>query len=94
MAKASIHEVLKLHRKLHVDVRSTRVRTVQRRDAGVKRVPVPGRSVTGPETEAAFGRKRAAAIDVAEIASADKRARMVGNAPAGLRLVVQRGGSC
>ena len=88
-AHAYTQQVLKLHTKLHVGVRSTRVRTVQRRDAGVKRVPVPGRSVTGPETEAAFGRKRAAAVDVAEIASADKRARMVGNAPAGLRLVVE-----
>ena len=52
-------QVLKLHEKLH-GTGPARIRRVERRDAGTTRELASGRF--GPETETAFGRKRAAAI--------------------------------
>ena len=94
-ARASLHQadknnyfqhVLKLHEKLHGNG-PTRIRRVERRDAGASREPASGR--LGPETEAAFGRKREAAIADAAAASLSKRARMIRNAPLGLSRVAQ-----
>ena len=75
-ARASLHQagknnyfqhVLKLHEKLHGNG-PTRIRRAERRDAGASREPASGR--LGPETEAAFGRKRkAASADVARSVS-------------------------
>ncbi len=78
--------VLKLHEKLHGKGR-TRIRRAERRDAGAKRQPASGG--LGPETEAAFGRKREAAIADVAAASPSKRARMISNAPLGLSRVAQ-----
>ena len=78
--------VLKLHETLHGSGRP-RFRRAERRDAGVPRGPVTGRP--GPQTEAAFGRKRAAAIAAVTAASPSKRARMISNAPLGLAQVAQ-----
>ena len=64
-----------------------RVNREERRDAGVKKELVSGR--LGPETEAAFGRKREAAVADVAAASQDKRARMLCNAPLGLLRVAQ-----
>ena len=84
------HHVLKLHEKLSGKMHR-RIRRIPRRDAGVPREePASGR--LGPETEAAFGRKRAAAVaDVVE-ASPSKRTRMLDNAPPGLASVAQEAG--
>ncbi len=76
-----IQHVLKLHEKLH-PTGPTRIRRAERRDAGTKRQPASGR--LGPETEAAFGRKREAAIADVAVASPSKGARMISNAPPGL----------
>jgi hypothetical protein len=76
-----IKHVLKLHEKLHGNGR-TRIRRAERRDAGAKRQPASGRP--GPETEAAFGRKREAATADVAAASPSKGARMISNAPLGL----------
>ncbi len=51
------------------------------------REPASGR--LGPETEAAFGRRREAAIADVAVASPSKRARMIRNAPLGLSRVAQ-----
>ena len=81
-----ITHVLKLHEKLHA-TGPTRIRRAARRDAGAKRQPASGEA--GPDTEAAFGRKReAAAADVAA-ASPSNRARMISSAPPGLSHVAQ-----
>jgi hypothetical protein len=94
-ARASLHQadknnyfqhVSKLHEKLHGN-RPTRIRCADRRDAGAPREPASGR--LGPETEAAFGRKREAAIANVAAASPSKRARMILNAPLGLSRVAQ-----
>ena len=63
--RSYIDRVLKLHEKLHGKVQ-TRVRHAERRDAGAKRQPASGE--LGPDTEAAFGRMREAAI--ADVAAA------------------------
>ncbi len=81
-----IQHVLKLHEKLHGNG-PTRIRRAERRDAGAKRQPASGR--LGPETEAAFGRKREAAVADVAAASPSKRARMISNAPLGLSQVAQ-----
>ncbi len=78
--------VLKLHEKLHA-TGPRRIRRAERRDAGAKRQPASGRA--GPETEAAFGRKREAAVADVAAASPSKRARMISNAPPGLSHVAQ-----
>ena len=81
-----IHNVLKLHAKLHGNGQ-TRMRRAERRDAGTTREPVSGR--LGPETEAAFGRKREAAVADVAASSPSKRAHMIRNAPLGLSRVAQ-----
>ena len=78
--------VLKLHEKL-LGTRPVRIRRDKRRDAGCKRELASGRF--GPETEAAFGRKRAAAIASVVSAPPSKRARMISNAPLGLSQVAR-----
>ncbi len=94
-SRASLYQAVKpnyfqqistLHAKLHGNV-STRIRRAERRDAGAPRGPASGR--LGPETEAAFGRKRAAAIADVAAASPSKQARMIRNAPLGLSRVAQ-----
>ena len=79
-ASASLHQteknryfehILKLHAKLHGSTK-TRIRLVERRDAGTLREGVESRC--GPETDAAFGRKREAAIAEVVAASPSKRA--------------------
>ena len=62
------------HGKLHPVIRERRANGKQRRDAGVSRTPVA--ESAAPTTEAAFGRKREAAIADAVSASPRKRARM------------------
>ena len=84
-----IKRVLKWHGRLHGNG-STRIRRVERRDAGVQRGPVSGR--LGPETEAAFGRKREAAIADVAVAPDLKRRHMIKNAPYGLELVAGSAG--
>jgi hypothetical protein len=84
-ARVYIQQILKLHAELHQV--PNRNRQVERRDAGVPRVPASGRP--GPVTEAAFGRQREAAIVDVEAAPAAKRARMVRDAPTGLRRVLE-----
>ena len=82
------HHVLALHERLQGGPRPTRIRagpgargpTKERRDKGVPGAPKEGQ---GPETEAAFGRKRAAAISDVMAASPGKRQRMVESAPPG-----------
>ena len=81
-----IQQILNLHAELHGQG-PHRIRCAERRDAGVPRVPVSGRP--GPETEAAFGRKREAAIVDVEAAPAAKRARMVRAATTGLRRILE-----
>ena len=76
----------RLHRKLCGEV-ATRKRVAQRRDAGVPRNMES--STQAPDTEAAFGRKRAAAMAEVEAASPSKRARMLSKAPLGLARVAQ-----
>ena len=65
-----------------------RIRRAERRDAGTSRELASNSGA--PETEAAFGRKRAAAIADAVAASPCKRARMIRNAPLGLAPVAQQ----
>jgi len=79
-------QVLKLHAKLHGNT-GTQVRRVERRDARIPRGAAEGK--LGPVTEAAFGRKRAAAVAEVAAASPRKRARMLRNAPPGLSRVAQ-----
>ena len=62
------------HGHLHPVTRERRANGKQRRDAGVSRTPVAASAA--PTTEAAFGRKREAAIADAVSASPRKRARM------------------
>ncbi len=76
-----IQHVLKLHEKLHA-TGPTRIRRAERRDAGAKRQPASGE--VGPDTEAAFGRKREAAVADVAAASPSKGARMISSAPLGL----------
>ena len=77
----------RLQRKLYGHEK-VRIRRAERRDAGTTRELA---STSGaPETEAAFGRKRAAAIADAVAASSCKRARMIRNAPLGLAPVAQQ----
>ena len=78
--------VTRLHQKLHGHV-ATRVRRAPRRDAGVPKNIASGTPIL--DTEAAFGRKRAAAIADAEAASPRKRARLIRNAPLGLTKVAR-----
>jgi len=79
-------QIEKLHQRIHSSGKP-RIRLRERRDAGTKREPAS--SSVGPETEAAFGRKREAAIADAVAASPSKRARMIRNAPQGLAGVAQ-----
>ena len=84
--------VSKLHAKLQGKARR-RIHVRPRRDAGSSR-PADSASVaasarSGPETEAAFGRKRNAAVAEVVAASASKRARMIRNAPLGLTRVME-----
>jgi hypothetical protein len=65
----------------------SRIRLAQRRDAGGPREPAPGRA--GPEGDAAFGRKRAAAVTAVVNAPPPKRARMYFKAPIGLSHVAR-----
>ena len=81
-----IEHIAKLHLKIHGKAKQ-RIRHQERRDAGISRGPASGN--LGPETEAAFGRKRAAAITDAVEASPSKRARMIRNAHIGLSQVAQ-----
>ena len=81
-----LRHVFKLHEKLHGNVK-TRIRRAQRRDAGFSREVVKDR--LGPETEAAFGRKREAAIVEVTAASQNKRARMIADAPLGLSQIAR-----
>ena len=67
------------HERLYSVVREIPVKRKQRRDAGVSRVPVPASAgpvaaSAAPVTEAAFGRKREAAIANAVASSPSKRA--------------------
>ena len=62
------------HGKLHPVTRERRAERKQRRDAGVPRTKVAASAA--PITEAAFGRKREAAIADAVAASPRKRARI------------------
>ena len=76
------------HDRLYPVARETTVKRKQRRDAGVSRVPVPASAgpvaasaapvaaSAAPLTEAAFGRKREAAIASAVASSPSKRARV------------------
>jgi len=84
---AYLDNILKLHARLH-RVGPTRIRLAKRRDAGVPRGPALGRP--GPQTEAEFGRKRAAAITAIVSTSPTKRARMASAAPFGLSEVVRQ----
>lgn len=81
-----LQQVLKLHQDLHGNG-PARTRRAERRDAGVARVPASGKR--GPDTEAAFGRKREAAIADAVAASPRKRKRMIDNASNGMACVAQ-----
>ena len=81
-----LHHILKLHEKLHGNGK-TRIRQAQRRDAGISREAAS--ATLGPETEAAFGRKREAAIAEVTAASQNKRARMIAKAPLGLSQIVR-----
>ena len=81
-----LHDVLKLHAKLHGDGKP-RIRQAQRRDAGILRGAAS--ATLGHETEAAFGRKREAAIAAVTAASSSKRARMIAEAPLGLSQIVR-----
>ena len=69
------------HDRLYPVARETTVKRKQRRDAGVSRVPVPASAgpvaaSAAPMSEAAFGRKREAAIANAVASSPSKRARV------------------
>ena len=69
------------HDRLYPVARETTVKPKQRRDAGVSRVPVPASAgpvaaSAAPMSEAAFGRKREAAIANAVASSPSKRARV------------------
>ena len=81
-----LQRILKMHETLHGKA-VTRIRRAERRDTGISREGAPAR--LGPETDAAFGRKRQAAIAEVMSASPGKRARMVGNAPLGLSRVAR-----
>ena len=81
-----LHDVLKLRAKLHGNGK-TRIRQAQRRDAGISRGAAS--ATLGPETEAAFGRKREAAIAAVTAASPSKRARIIAIAPLGLSQIVR-----
>ena len=83
-----IQQVLKLHERLHVPGK-TRLRQAERRDAGIRREPVSGNAAGGPETEAAFGRKRAAAITELMAVPPAKRAQMIRAAPLGFAPLAQ-----
>ena len=69
------------HERRYPAARETTVKRKQRRDAGVSRVPGPASvgpvaASAAPVTEAAFGRKREAAIADAVASSPSKRARV------------------
>ena len=85
-------QVSKIHARLQGEARQ-RIRLRQRRDAGSSRpadsANVAASARSGPETEAAFGRKRNAAVAEVVAASASKRARMIRNAPLGLTQVME-----
>ena len=81
-----LHRVLKVHRILHGSGGKRR-RLTQRRDAGVPRTAAS--ASTGPTTEAAFGRKRAAAIAEVVAESPSKRARRIDEAPPGLASIAR-----
>ena len=69
------------HDRLYPVARETTVKRKERRDTGVSRVPVPASvglvvASAAPMSEAAFGRKREAAIANAVASSPSKRARV------------------
>ena len=80
------HHVVALHDRLQGGPRTTRIRAKERRDKGVPGAPKEGQ---GPETEAAFGRKRSAAISNVMAASPGKRRKMLESASPGLAAVVR-----
>ena len=81
LQKQYCRHVLQIHSRLQGGPpRTRRIRAKERRDKGVPGAPKGGQ---GPETEAAFGRKRAAAISDVMAASPGKRQRMVESAPPG-----------
>ena len=80
-----LDDVLKLHAKLHCNVKP-RIRQAQRRDAGVPRRR--SSAGVGPDTEVAFGRKREAGVAAITTASESKRAAIIARAPYGLDKVV------
>ena len=87
LQKQYCHHVVTIHDRLQGGTRRTRIRKAERRDAGV-----PGatkKEGQGPETEAAFGRKRVAAISDVMAASPAKRQRMLESASPGLAAVVR-----
>ena len=87
LQKQYCHHVVTIHDRLQGGTRRTRIRKAERRDAGV-----PGatkKEGQGPETEAAFGRKRSAAISNVMAASPGKRQRMLESAPPGLAAVAR-----
>ena len=73
--KNYLSEVEKLHETLHGEQRLGAGKRAQRRDAGVSRAADSAR-----DTEAAFARKRAAAISAVVTASPTKRARLLQDA--------------
>lgn len=85
-------QILALHERLHGPKKQLHQPSragprAERRDAGMRHASVSGRP--GPETEAAFGRKREAAVAGAVAASPSKRARMVSHAPSGLAQIAR-----
>jgi hypothetical protein len=81
-------QILNLHEQLHGPKKqSTAGPRAERRDAEVRRTRVSDRP--GPETEAAFGRKREAAVSAVVAATPSKRAHMLSHAPLGLAQVAQ-----
>ena len=86
MKNAYCQQVLKLHGKLHGTCGKRR-RLTERRDVGISRTAAS--ASTGPVTEAAFGRKREAAIAEVVAESPSKRARRIAEAPIGLARVAR-----
>ena len=78
--------VLKLNQQLN-GCKNTRRRIKQRRDAGVPRVAAA--MLTTPNTEAAFGRKREAAIAEVVAESPSKRAHRIDQARPGLAMIAR-----
>ena len=79
--------ILSLHEQLHGPKKQLHQRPKERRDAGMRRASVSDKK--GPETEAAFERKREAAVAAAVAAGPSKRARMISEAPLGLAPIAQ-----